>query len=180
MGLHIPSGGARRSEGRAMLLVLALLLTREVRGQGSMSAVIPADAANCAVTTPPERAGIAATPGGFLMVFPRNEGLTDTYTGCKTLWIVDTERTPRLATLYFERGRIARAVAYDTRDPLGAIEGACAFPEGRSLLPTTGRRFTDAACQGLTGEGLYALRLPTWPRSCLARPDAPPCTADPR
>lgn len=180
MGLHFPRRTAMRWAGRAVMLAPTLLAAREAKGQGSAPAVIPADAANCAVTTPPERAGIAATPGGFLMVFPRNEGLTDTYTGCKTLWIVDTERTPRLATLYFERGRIARAVAYDTRDPLGAIEGACAFPEGRSLLPTTGRRFTDAACQGLTGEGLYALRLPTWPRSCLARPEAPPCTAEPR
>lgn len=148
--------------------------------QAVPDSLVPSGAPNCRVTTPPAAAGIAGTPGGFVLVFPRNEAITDTYTGCKVLWIADTDRTPRLATLYFERGQLARAVAHDVRDPSGAVEGACALPEGKSLLPNAGRRYGDAACRGFAGETLYALRLPTWPRSCMTKPDAPVCVADPR
>lgn len=151
-----------------------------LRAQSTVDSLVPPGAPNCRVTTPPAAAGISGTPGGFVMVFPRNDALPDQYTGCKMLWIVDTDRTPRLATLYFERGQLARAVSHDVRDPSGAVEGACALPEGKSLLPNAGRRYGDAACRGFAGETLYALRLPTWPRRCMTKPDAPACVADPR
>lgn len=114
------------------------------------------------------------------MVYPRNDALTDTFTGCKALWVVDLDNMRRLATLYFEKGTLTRAIAHDSRDPKGAIEGACDVVAGRSLLPDGGRRFTDAACKGFTGEELYGLRVPTWPRRCLTEPEAAPCKADPR
>ncbi len=65
---------------------------------------IPADAANRAVTAPPEAAGIAATGGGFLMVHPRNDAIGDRYTGCKVVRVVDTDQMRRLATLHSEAG----------------------------------------------------------------------------
>lgn len=151
-----------------------------LQAQARGDSLVPADAPNCRVSAPPASAGIFATPGGFVIVFPRNDALTDRYTGCKLLWIADTDRTPRLATLYFERGQLTRAVAHDVRDAGGAVEAACAFPEGRSLLPNAGRRLGDAACRGFSGESLYALRVPTWPRSCMTKPDDAVCSADPR
>jgi hypothetical protein len=45
-------------------------------------AQIPA-APNCSVDQPPPDAGAAAMPGGFLLVYPRNAQLSDSYTGCK-------------------------------------------------------------------------------------------------
>lgn len=151
-----------------------------VRAQGALASVIPLDAPNCRVTAPPERVGLAPTPGGFVMVFPRNDALGDAYTGCKVLWVVDTDRMPRLATLYFDKGKLARAVAHDVRDAGAAPEGACAYPEGKSLLPDVGRKYTDDACRGANGEALYGLRVPTWPRSCLTTPDAAVCRRDPQ
>lgn len=162
------------------VIVALLLCAATGRAQSLPDSLIPSAATNCRVASPPAGAGLAVTPGGFLLVFPRNEAIGEHYTGCKLLWIVDTDRTPRLATLYFERGELTRAVAHDVRDPAGAITGACAFPAARSLLPTTGARFTDSACAGVTQESLYALRLPTLPRSCLTTPDAPVCKEDPR
>jgi len=150
------------------------------RAQVPMDALLPAQAANCRLTKPPDAAGIVGSPGGFIIVHPRNDAITDRYTGCKVLWIADVNDTPRLATLYFEEGTLRRAVAHDIRDATGAPEGACAFPEGRSLLPGSGRRLGDAACQGFAGESLYALRVPTWPRSCMTKPDAAVCRGEPR
>lgn len=173
---------ARRFVTPAVLLALlcASGALAPLRAQASLDSLVPAGAPNCRMATPPAAAGIAGAPGGFIMVFPRNDAIPDGYTGCKVLWIADTDRTPRLATLYFERGQLARAVSHDVRDPSGAVEGACALPEGKSLLPNAGRRYGDEACRGFSGEALYALRLPTWPRSCMTKPDAPVCTADPR
>lgn len=142
--------------------------------------MVPAGAANCSLVSPPADAGIAVTPGGFVMVHPGNAGLTDTYTGCKALWVVDADRLRRLATLYFENGTLARAIAHDVRDPKGSIDGACDLKTGRSLMPDAGRRYKDAACLGFQGEALYELRVPTWPRRCLTEPDAAPCKAEPR
>jgi hypothetical protein len=74
------------------------------------------DAPNCAVEQPPPDAGAYATPGGFLLVHPRNAGLTDGYTGCKVLWVVDApDRFHRLMVLYFERGKLRVAQGYDGR-----------------------------------------------------------------
>ncbi len=173
---------ARCFRTSAVLVVLwcASAALAPLRAQASLDSLVPPGAPNCRVETPPAAAGIAGTPGGFLIVFPRNDAIPDRYTGCKVLWIADTDRTPRLATLYFERGQLARAVSHDVRDPSGAVEGACALPEGKSLLPNAGRRYGDEACRGFSGEALYALRLPTWPRTCMTKPDAPVCTADPR
>lgn len=142
--------------------------------------LVPAGATNCAVTAPPTTAGLFGTPGGFVMVFPRNDGLTDRYTGCKALWVVDVDRMLRLATLYFENGTLARAIAHDVRDPKGGVEGACDIKTGKTLLPGKPRSATDAACRGFEGEELYGLRVPTWPRRCLTEPDAAVCKQDPR
>lgn len=172
-----------RPQRRASLLALGLACVIPWTGasaQGPAASLVPADAPNCRVEVPPAGAGIVVSPGGFILVHPRNDALTDRYTGCKVLWIADGERTPRLATLFFEGGQLRRAVAHDVRDPAGAPEGACAFPEGRSLLRDSGRRLGDEACRGFTGESLYALRLPTWPRRCMQTPEAPVCLAEPR
>lgn len=169
----------RRVRGVAQTLLTATgllaLHASRVHAQEALSSLIPRDAPNCRVSSPPASAGLAVSPGGVVIVFPRNDGIAEQYTGCKHLWIADTERTPRLATLYFEGGQLARAVAHDVRDPSGAVEGACSFPDGRSLLPTSGRRFDDKACRGIVEEALYSLRVPTYPQSCMAKPDAPAC-----
>lgn len=141
--------------------------------------LVPMKAPNCAVASPPETAGVAVTPGGFVMVFPRNAALRREYTGCKVLWVVDGERYLRLATLVFESGALRRAVAHDVRSPSGALDAACAFPEGKSLLPKAGRRMADAGCAGFTGDAFYALHLPTWPRTCMSAPDGAECRREP-
>lgn len=142
--------------------------------------LVPAQATHCALTVPPAQAGIAGTPGGFVMVFPRNDALTDNFTGCKLLWVVDGDKMMRFATLYFKNGKLAIAIAHDVRDSASAIAGACAIPEGRSLLPNVGRKVSDDACRGFTEDSFYALRLPTWPRSCLTETRAAVCLGDPR
>ncbi len=165
----------------AIVGVLALCIVIASRASAqTLADVIPAKAAHCALTLPPPQAGLAATPGGFVMVFPRNDALTDGFTGCKLLWIVDGDQTRRFATLYFKGGKLAVAVAHDVRDSAGTLTGACAFPEGKSLLAQTGQRMADAGCAGFTGDGFYALRVPTWPRSCLTAPQAAVCVAEPR
>jgi hypothetical protein len=161
-------------------LLASLALPLSIRAQADTDSLLPAGAANCRATVPPDAAGIAVTPGGFVLVFPRNDVLSDQYSGCKLLWIVDAERAPRLATLYFEKGQLARAIAHDTRDASGAVVGACAYPAGRSLLLNAGGRFDDSACRGVAGESFYALRVATWPRRCMTTPDAPVCKADPK
>ena len=165
------------------LSVLSLTLGVAVPKTASAQVVadlLPAQATHCALAVPPAQAGIAVTPGGFVMVFPRNDALTDSFTGCKLLWVVDGDQTKRFATLYFKNGKLAIAVAHDVRDRAGTIEGACALPEGKSLLPKSGRQFSDAACKGFSEDSFYALRLPTWPRSCLTETRAAVCVADPR
>lgn len=171
------SAGWRR---RVVLLCIIMCANAVPLGAQSVRDFIPADAANCAVTSPPTSAGIAATPGGFLMVHPRNDAIGNGYTGCKVLWVVDTDRMPRLATLYFEAGVLSRALSHDVRSTTETIEVACDLRAGRSLLPNGGRKATDAMCRGLPDEALYGLRVATWPRMCLREPDAVPCTQDPR
>jgi len=163
--------------------VLSLALVVAVATPASAQVVadlVPAQATHCALTAPPAQAGIAGTPGGFVMVFPRNDALTDNFSGCKLLWVVDVDRMRRFATLYFRNGKLAIAIAHEVRDSTGAIAGACALPEGKSLLPNSGRQISDAACKGFTEDSFYALRLPTWPRSCLTDTRAAVCVADPR
>jgi hypothetical protein len=66
------------------------------------------------------------------------------------------------------------------RDDAGAPRGACSFPDARALLPGRGGQPGDPACRGILDEPMYGLRLATWPRACLAKPEAAACTADPR
>ena len=162
-----------------LLLVFSLLLPA-LAGAQSLATVVPVSAPHCSLTAPPADAGIAATPGGFVMVFPRNAQLSDTFTGCKTLWIVDTDEIRRFATLYFAGGKLKTAVAHNSRDPAAPLDGACAFPEGRSLLPTSGRQIEDSACRGFIEDSFYGLRLATWPRRCLTDEKAAVCRQDPR
>jgi hypothetical protein len=127
-------------------------------------AQIPA-APNCAVDQPPPDAGIYVTPGGFLLVHPRNAGLSDRYTGCKVLWVAAApDRFILLATLYFEQGRLRVAHSYDKE---GASRGTCTLP-GQS-----------PGCEGVESNPLSALRLPTWPRSCMDRPSDSHCAKEP-
>ena len=164
---------------RVVSLVLGLATTTPASAQ-VVADLVPPQSTHCALTAPPAQAGIAGTPGGFVMVFPRNDALKDNFTGCKLLWVVDVDRMMRFATLYFRNGKLAVAIAHDVRDSAGAIAGACALPEGKSLLPKVGRQISDDACKGFAEDSFYALRLPTWPRSCLTDSKAAVCAADPR
>jgi len=122
-------------------------------------------APNCAVDQPPADAGVSATPGGFLLVHPRNVALTDRYTGCKTLWVVDTpERFIRMATLYFENGNLRIAHTYN-KD--GSTRGTCTLPG------------QVKGCEGAESNPLAALRMATWPRICMTRPDEAQCKREP-
>jgi len=146
----------------------------------SVKEVIPATEPNCAFENPPAAAGLAATPGGFVMVYPRNDALPPQYTGCKSMWIVNGERYSKMATLYFKEGTLVTAAAHNVRDASGKLDAACTFPDGKSLLPNAGRQISDAGCKGFAGEPFYKLHLPTWPRICLTDPKAAICQQDPR
>lgn len=141
---------------------------------------IPATAPNCAIETPPATVGLVATPGGFVMVYPRNDALQKPYTGCKTLWVVTGERPPRFATLYFKDGNLVVVAAHNIRDASGRLDGACAFPEGKSLMSNAGREVKDSGCTGFAKEGFYQLYVPTWPRLCMTDPKAEVCQQEPR
>lgn len=145
----------------------------------SLRDLVPTKAPNCAVTAPPPDAGLAATPGGFAMVIPRNAALPRDYTGCKVLWVLDGDRPLRLATLYFDGGVLRTALAHDVRSVGGTVDAACAYPAGKSLLPKAGRRMADSGCAGFGAEEFYGLHLPTWPRSCLSTPESDVCRRDP-
>lgn len=159
-------------------LVPCLLLPVTATAQ-TLKDLVPMKAPNCAVTAPPSTAGVAVTPGGFVMVYPRNAALRKDYTGCKMLWVVDGERPLRLATLVFEAGALRKAVAHDVRSPSEAPDAACAFPDGKSLLPKAGRRVSDAGCATFRKDEFYALHLPTWPRACMTSPDSAECQKEP-
>ena len=142
-------------------LALALLC---VLAMPTAVAQIPAGP-HCAVDQPPADAGLHPTPGGFLLVHPRNAALSDRYTGCKTLWVVDTpDRFIRMAMLYFEQGRLRVAHSYN-KD--GSIHGTCTLP-GES-----------SGCEGVESNPLTALRMPTLPRFCMNRPNDPQCAKEP-
>jgi hypothetical protein len=113
------------------------------------------------------------------MIHPRNAALTDSFTGCKLLWIVDGATLRRFVTLYFMNGKLAIAVAHDARGGAGALSGACSFPAGKSLLRSNADGKSDGACAGIAEDSLYRLRVMTWPRSCLTETNAAVCQADP-
>ncbi|MBM3393841.1 MAG: hypothetical protein FJY37_04235 [Betaproteobacteria bacterium] len=160
-------------------MTLTLALTFDCGQAADLASLIPLQDPHCAVRNPPSAAGLAVTPGGFVMVFPRNGALTGRYTGCKIMWVVDGERSLRFATLHFKSGELHVAVAHNVRDPTAGIRGACLFPQGKSLLPDAGDKLKDAACKGFTEDAFYGLRLPTWPRRCLTDPQARVCQEDP-
>lgn len=64
-----------------MLLCLLLLLPAGAAFAQDLSETISVQEPNCALTAPPDAAGLAATPGGFVMVYPRSAALPKTYTG---------------------------------------------------------------------------------------------------
>jgi hypothetical protein len=160
-------------------LLLACAAVPTAANAQSVKDVVAVTEPNCAVDVAPAAAGIAATPGGFVMVYPRNAALPADYTGCKLLWVVDGDRMLRFATLYFKAGALRVAAAHDIRDRGARVDAACAFPEGKSLLPAAGRKLTDAGCAGFAGNEFQALHLPTWPRACLIAPDGAACRKDP-
>lgn len=160
---------------------LAVLCTVAAGSAGAqtLADLLPANALHCALAEPPDQAGIAATPGGFVMIYPRNDAIADAFTGCKHLWIVDGAAFKRFATLYFRAGTLAVAVAHDVRTP-GALTGACEYPAGKSLLHRSEKGNDDSACAGATDDAFYGLRVPTWPRSCLTDAGAAVCQSEPR
>jgi hypothetical protein len=120
------------------------------------------DAASCTGATAPGDAGLVATPGGFMLVHPRNADLPDDYTGCKTLWVMDVDPAPwRWATLWFRGGRLQRVVSH-SRD--AAAPRVCDMP---GATPPAGHA-SAPACEGLDDHPWIALRLPSWPRACAA------------
>jgi len=140
---------------------------------------VPADAPNCAVAAPPVNSGAAVTPGGVMIVFPRNNRIAADYTGCKHLWVMQSDTAVgRFVTTYFKQGKLAVAVAHDNRSATGAVVGVCTFPGGKSVFPKTGAA-ADRACLGVPAEYYGALRMPTFARECVANPKAKGCTDKP-
>lgn len=128
----------------------------------------PADP-SCQRMEPPADAGAVATPGGFMLVHPRNDRIGDDYSGCKTLWIYDDPDAPRRwATLLFERGRLTRAVVWQ-RDAPDRADRVCDLA-----------RPNAEPCGGVEGNELVALRLASWPRVCMSAPERKECLGDPR
>src|SRR4029079_15004049 len=153
--LGVGRGGAACRTGRSLYaikedmnrLVIALLLSLCML---HVALAQIAAAPHCAVDHAPPDAGILATPGGFLLVQPRNAQLSHSYTGCKVLWVADAPgRFIRLTTLYFENGRL-RIAQPDEKGV--ASRGTCKLP-GQS-----------PGCEGLESNPLAALKLATWPR----------------
>ena len=158
---------------------LALTVLSTPIGAKGLRDFVPVDAPNCAVTAPPANAGAAVTPGGVMVVFPRNSGITADYTGCKHMWVMQSDTAVgRFVTTYFKQGKLTVAVAHDSRSPTGEVVGVCTFPGGKSVFPKTGPA-ADRACAGVTAEYYGALRMPTFPRECVANPKAKGCTDKP-
>jgi hypothetical protein len=121
---------------------------------------------HCALTQPPAAAGAYVTPGGFLLVYPRNAEIGERYSGCRLIWVMqEAAFTPLLLRAQYRRGVLYRVQGYDGRG--GDNATTC-------TLPTT-----DPACAGLASHELLVLNLPTWPRVCTVDPAAAACRADP-
>jgi hypothetical protein len=164
------------------LLGVSLLLGATTAASGaSVGDFVPRGAANCAIGAPPMDAGLAGTPGGFVIVRPRNAALPARYTGCKVMWVdANPGDWQRFAALYFENGELRRLVAHDARRGGDEVRAACAYPRGNSLLPGTDATVTNPACAGVREEPFYGLHLPTWPRRCATDPDHAACRSDPK
>ncbi|MCL1635618.1 hypothetical protein M2650_13400 [Luteimonas sp. SX5] len=125
---------------------------------------------SCTVITAPADAVAVVTPGGFMLVHPRNDRIADDYSGCKTLWIYDDPDVPRRwATLRFAHGELVRAVIW-RRDAQEVADRVCDRPASAQA----------PECSGVEGNELTALRLPSWPRVCATDPDRKECAQDPR
>ncbi len=122
---------------------------------------------SCSLRQPPAGAGAYVTPGGFLLIHPRNAALPDDYSGCKQVWIMRAPGdTPLLMQLHFERGTRVMAQVFDGRG--GAVPSArCAAND------------TEGACAGLAGNPLGQLHVPTWPRICAEDAERPECAQAP-
>jgi hypothetical protein len=108
---------------------------------------------NCTIDQPPADAGAYVTPGGFLLVYPRNASLPDDYTGCKMAWVVDApDRFHRLMILYFERGKLRVAQGYDGRSE-NQLRATCKLPDAapewrRRRIPSAlGAQAADLAAE---------------------------------
>ncbi|WP_155944510.1 hypothetical protein [Pseudoxanthomonas sp. Root630] len=135
----------------------------------AVEAVLP-DLPSCMRAPAPDDAGVVATPGGFMLVHPRNADLPDDYTGCKTLWVMDVDPVPwRWATLWFRDGRLQRVVSTlkDAPAPRICDMPGVVLPAGYAPAP---------ACEGLDDHPWVSLRLPSWPRVCAN--DTPPAVCD--
>lgn len=130
-------------------------------------AVFPAGARDCALITPPAESGVFVTPGGILLIYPRNASVPEDFTGCRTIWVVrGTGDWPLLTRLYFQAGRLSRVQRFDGRGGTQA-QISCSLPT------------EEKGCGGLEDNPLTALRVPTWPRICLNQPGLPVCGRDP-
>ncbi|MBP6900694.1 MAG: hypothetical protein KBC73_11425 [Burkholderiaceae bacterium] len=147
-------------------LALALMLVTV----GALQAEAAPDAASCRQLQPPADAGVAATPGGFVLVHPRNADLPAQYSGCRTLWVMQSEdRLPLLMRVHFQQGRAVAVEAFDGRgDAPQAPPRRCSIPSG------------ERACAGVEQHPFVARQLPTWPRICAVEPQRPVCQGDPQ
>lgn len=168
-------------EGAGVITVLKLLRLAAI-GFGATVACLASNASagevpaswfpaepSCQAMEVPADAGTVVTPGGFMLVHPRNDRIVDDYTGCKTLWIYDDPEVPRRwATLRFVRGELVRAVIW-RRDAQDVADRVCDRPASAQAPD----------CSGVEGNELVALRLPSWPRACMTDPDREECAQDP-
>lgn len=140
---------------------------------GTERALFPSDP-SCAVLHAPPEAGAVVTPGGFLLVHPRNARLPAHYSGCKTLWIMDTDPAPRRwSTLWFREGRLQRAVLWQREAPQ-VVDRVCDMPGGTPPGATAAE-----PCTGVEGNALMALFLPSWPRACTVDTTLAACAGEP-
>jgi len=124
--------------------------------------------ASCSLEQPPADAGAYVTPGGFLLIHPRNAALADDYSGCKQVWIMRSPGdTPLLMRLRFERGARVMTEVFDGRGSM-APRGRCAVND------------TQAACADLADNPLAQLHVPTWPRACAEDAGRPECAQAPQ
>jgi hypothetical protein len=121
----------------------------------------------CDLVQPPADAGAYATPGGFLLVHPRNAEVGPDYSGCRLIWIMqDATFTPLFIRAQYRRGALFRVQRYDGRG--GDTATTCALPS------------RDPTCAGLTHHELLVLDLPTWPRVCSVDPSQQVCDSAPQ
>jgi len=100
-----------------------------------------------------------------VFVEPRNAYLPRDYTGCRSIWVMDSpDHMPLYVRLYFEEGRLRLAHTFG-RD--GAPDATCDL------------RSPGSSCAGIEDSELAALHLPTWPRVCAEHADLPACQRKP-